>query len=259
MFEELQRRMNRFWNSDRTLEETDPEFIALFTQFAFEEVVHEPAANDPQLTESDRILAILAAIIGAQGMDAFDMMLPVAYTNGVTSIQLKELIYQATAYVGFAHTLPYLKRVNTYLNAENVALPLPSQADTDTRERSERGEEEQVRIFGETMRGFAQSGPESTQHIRRWLSANCFGDYYTRGGLTVEQREMITLCLLVAQGGCEDQVRAHIRGNLHIGHSVHYLIAVLSQCLPYIGYPRTLNGLACVQQVATEHTDTDQS
>ena len=31
--------------------------------------------------------------------------------------------------------------------------------------------------------------------------ANCFGDYYTRTGLDLKQREMITFCFLAAQVG----------------------------------------------------------
>ena len=42
--------------------------------------------------------------------------------------------------------------------------------------------------------------------------ANCFGDYYTRKGLTLAERELITFCFLMAQGGCEPQLIAHSKG-----------------------------------------------
>ena len=109
MFEELNRKMNRFWNADRTLNETDPEFIGIFSEFAYDTVVNEPGANDEKLDDHARCMAIIAAIIGAQGMDAFEMMLPISYHSGVTSVELKEIVYEATPLIGFAHTLPYLK------------------------------------------------------------------------------------------------------------------------------------------------------
>ncbi|MEE1296220.1 MAG: carboxymuconolactone decarboxylase family protein [Bifidobacterium sp.] len=254
MFEELQKRMNHFWNDDRTLNETDPEFVDAFSRFAYQEVTGEPAANDPKLDDTNRCLAILAALIGAQGMDAFEMMLPIAYSSGVTSVQLKEVIYQATPYTGFAHSLPYLKKLNDFLNAQNVKMPLASQRTTaqDEASRIEAGEAEQVRIFGDSMKGFAQSGPEDTRHINKWLSGDCFGDYYTRGGLDTNQREMATACYLMAQGGCESQLTAHFKGNLNIGNDEHFLIAVISQCLPYIGYPRSLNAIACLRKAVAE-------
>ena len=81
-------------------------------------------------------------------------------------------------------------------------------------DRAQAGEDKQVEIFGENMRGFAQSGPEETRHINKWLADNCFGDYYTRGGLNTREREMVTLCFLAAQGGCEPQLTAHAKANM---------------------------------------------
>lgn len=252
MFEELHRKMNKFWNDDRTLNETDPEFIKMFSDFAYDEVINDENANDPALDDKARCMAIMASLIGAQGMDAFEMMLPVSYRAGVTSVELKEIIYQSTAYVGFAHMLPYLKKLNDFLGAQNVALPLAKQGTVTGDDRAKAGESKQVEIFGEKRRGFAQSGPEDTRHINKWLVNNCFGDYYTRDGLTIVQREMVTFCFLIAQGGCEPQVRAHVRGNLNVGNSEHFLIAVVSQCLPYIGYPRALNAIACIRDVVDQ-------
>ena len=34
MFDELKSRMNKFWNDDRTLAQTDPEFIELFSNLS---------------------------------------------------------------------------------------------------------------------------------------------------------------------------------------------------------------------------------
>ena len=53
------------------------------------------------------------------------------------------------------------------------------------------------------MRDFWKSGPEDSRHINKWLADNCFGDYYTRTGLDLKMRELITFCFLAAQGGCE--------------------------------------------------------
>ena len=94
MFEELHRKMNAFWNNDRTLSQTDPEFVKLFSDFAYDEVINEPGANHPDLDDKTRSLAILAALVGCQGLDAFEMMLPVAYETGLTSVAIKEMIYQ---------------------------------------------------------------------------------------------------------------------------------------------------------------------
>ena len=59
----------------------------------------------------------------------------------------------------------------------------------------------------------------------------------------------MTFAFLVALGGCEPQVKGHVAGNLRVGNDRERLIDVLSQLLPFIGYPRTLNGLRVVDEV----------
>ena len=96
--------------------------------------------------------------------------------------------------------------------------PLKSASTTNRDDRIELGNEKQCELFGEHMRGFQTSGPEEERHIKRWLAGNCFGDNYTRMGLTGAQREMITFCFILAQGGCENQLRGHTAGNFNVGN-----------------------------------------
>ena len=85
-----------------------------------------------------------------------------------------------------------------------------------------------------------------------WIAENCFGDYYTRKGLTLSERELITFCFLAAQGGCEPQLTAHAKGNMNMGNDKAFLLSVVSQCLPYIGYPRSLNAITCINKAVEE-------
>ena len=227
------------------LAQTDPEFAELLWNFACDEVV-----NQDDLDDRTRLLAILAALLGCQGLDAFRAMVPAALHCGVTPVEIKETVYQATAYLGIGRVYPFLHAVNEVFEAEGIALPLPGQSTTTRETRLEAGNQTQVDIFGEGMRGFQDSGPEESRHINRWLADNCFGDYYTRTGLDHKQREMITFCFLAGQGGCEPQLTSHAAGNILVGNSKEFLIKIISQCLPYLGYPRSLNALRCVNEAA---------
>lgn len=224
---------------------TDPEFIERFDNFAFDEVV-----NHDGLDDRTRFMAILAALIGCQGVDEFRAMVPAALNFDVTPVEIKEIVYQAVDYCGIGRVLPFLKTVNEVLEANGITLPLPPQATTTMENRLEAGVQAQVDIFGGGMREFYKSGPEESRHINRWLAENCFGDYYTRKGLDLKQREMITFCFLAAQGGCEPQLTSHAAANMRLGNDKTFLIKIVSQCLPYIGYPRSLNALRCVNDAA---------
>ena len=227
--------------------ETDPEFIERFDNFAFDEVV-----GTGNMDGRTRFMAILATLLGCQGIDEFRAMIPAAMNFGVTPVEIKEIVYQAVAYLGIGRVFPFLKATNEVLESRGVRLPLEGQATTPTEDRLQAGEQAQIDIFGEGMRGFAQSGPEESRHINRWLTDNCFGDYYTRKGLDYKQREMITFCFLAAQGGCEPQLTSHAAANMRIGNDKAFLIQVISQCLPFIGYPRSLNALRCVNDAAEQ-------
>lgn len=227
--------------------ETDPEFIERFDNFAFDEVV-----NQDDLDDRTRMMAILSILIGCQGIDEFKVMFPVALNFGVTPVEAKEIVYQSVPYLGIGRVFPFLHAVNEILTARGVKLPLPSQSTTTSENRLEAGIQAQVDIFGESMEQFWKSGPEESRHINHWLAANCFGDYYTRKGLDYKQREMITFCFLLAQGGCEPQLTSHAAANIRLGNDKLFLIKVISQCLPYIGYPRSLNAIRCVNEAAAK-------
>ena len=223
--------------------ETDPEFMERFEHFAFDEVVNEESR---QLEPKTRYLVVLAALIVCQGEAAYREILPKALEAGLSPVAVKETVYQATDYLGYGRMLPFLNATNEVFADGNIPLPLPGQATTTMENRLEKGAEAQAEIFGEQMKEAWKNG-----HINRWLAANCFGDFYTRTGLDLPQREMITFCFLMAQGGCEPQLIAHAKGNMNLGNDKDFLIRVVSQCLPYIGYPRSLNAISCIQK-ATE-------
>lgn len=240
-------RSKMFGGYESALSYTDPEFVQVFENFAFGDVVAASSLDD-----KTRLVAVLAALVGAQGADAFRTMLPGALEVGVEPCAVKEIVYQATPYVGLARVLPYILIVNETLRKRSVCLPLSSKKTTTRAEHLERGNDIQVEIFGEDMRNNWEQGPEDTALVREWIASNCFGDYYTREGLDLRTREMVTLCFLAAQGGCDAQVRVHAAGNLRIGNDKAFLIDVLRNLIPYIGYPRVQNAIACVEQAAAE-------
>ena len=100
---------------------TDPEFAERFEYFAFDEVVNE---ENQQLDEKTRYLAILSALIGCGGVDAYREMLPKALENGITPIAAKEIVYQATDYLGYGRMIPFLNVTNEVFAEQGIKLPL---------------------------------------------------------------------------------------------------------------------------------------
>jgi len=229
-----------------TLKVTDPELIEVFDNFAFDEVLRHG-----ELDTRTRLMVQLAAMIASQALAEYRVMLGAALTVGVTPVEVKEIVYQAVPYVGLAKVFDFLHATNEVLTAHGVELPLPGQSACTPETRAEVGLAVQNRIVGEEkVAGMYAAAAADEAHFQRYLSANCFGDYVARSGIELPTRELLTFAMLVALGGADSQVRGHVAGNVNVGNDRAVLLTVLTVLLPFIGYPRTLNGLAAVNDIA---------
>ena len=233
-----------FSNHESKLQETDPEFIELFDNWAFDEVIRQS-----KLDVRTRVLMILGSTIAAQALGEFKAMVGAALNVGLSPVEIKEVLYQSVPYVGVAKVFDFLHATNDLLKDRGISLPLPDQTTTTPETRFNNGVAVQNAIFGDAIERMRQQSPKDEWHMQDFLSANCFGDYYTRSGLDVRTRELLTFAFLISLGGCDPQVKAHVAGNLRIGNDRKRLIDVVTQLLPYIGYPRSLNALRTIDEV----------
>lgn len=236
-----------FAGAESALSRTDPEFVEIIANFSQDETV-----KASKLTQKEQMLCILSALLGCQGMGEFQNMLHAALNEGIDPVVVKEVIYQATAYMGVGRTYDFLLAANRIMEQHGISLPLAPLATTDERCRFGDGLAKQVELFGPDIAKRQTDGPVLRRNINRWLTDNCFGDYYTWNGLNDQERELITFCFILAQGGCENQLRGHTAGNFGVGNNMEKLYSVVEQCMPYIGYPRSLNAMNIIDEVSNK-------
>jgi 4-carboxymuconolactone decarboxylase len=160
-------------------------------------------------------------------------------------VEISEVLYQTIPFVGMSKVLDYIDVTNEVLVARGVTLPLPPQSPTTAVDRFEKGRAMQKWIFGDVIERMQAVAPKDQQHIQRFLTANCFGGNYTRTGLDVPMRELLTFAVLVALGGCDPQVKEHIVGNLRVGNDRAELIdQVARQTSPFRGRKDSADGVA---------------
>lgn len=232
-----------FPNHLSTLKITDPELIEVFDNWAFDEVLSHGG-----LDTKTRLMVQLAALIACQAVNEYRVMLGGALHVGVTPVEVKEIVYQAVPYVGMAKVFDFLHATNDVLQSRGIELPLAGQSTTNPDTRFEKGLATQKAIFGDRIDALYAQSPPDQRHIQQYLSANCFGDYYTRTGLGLKMRELLTFAMLAALGGCEAQLSGHVAGNLAVGNDRQVLIGTVTQLLPFIGYPRTLNAIKVINE-----------
>ncbi|WP_458406558.1 carboxymuconolactone decarboxylase family protein [Methanobrevibacter sp.] len=227
------------------IQKNDPEFHEIFKNFALREVY-----NHSTLTEKESVLVTLSSLIACQSPKAFKKILLSCLNKSITPEEIKELLYQSVPYVGFGRAHNFFGVVIKVFDKKGIELPLPERSNTDSKTRYVKGREIQEKYFGSDMvQMMNENTPENQQHFNKFLEGYCFGDFYTRDGLNDQERELITFVFISTLGGCENQLRGHVHGNLSLGNDKEKLISAITIILPYIGFPRSLNALAIVNEI----------
>ena len=222
----------------------DPEFAELAGRFLCGDII--PGGT---LTNVQKALVTLAALTAAQTIKPLCRYVLSALDVGASPEEIKETMYQCAPYIGIEKVQCALDEANKAFEEADISCHLPVQATVTEQSRYEKGLAVQQAIFGaENIDSMRASAPQELQHIQSYLSAYCFGDFYTKGTLNLKMRELITFCVICSLGGCEPQARVHAGANLSVGNTRQTLIDAVTQCLPFIGFPRTLNALSCIEQ-----------
>lgn len=240
-----QKQAHLFGSAKNKLAATDPDFAQTMDNFIYGDVY-----SRGKLTDKQRELLTITALTASQALDSLPAQVQTALKAGATPVEIKETLYQCAPYVGFPKTVGALEITNKVLKKQGIKMPLANQSTVTEATRFDDGFKVQGEIFGtEHIAAMHKNSPANQKHIANYLSEFCFGDTYTRNGLDLQMRELITLCAISTIGGAEPQVKAHVQANLNVGNDKELMLDAVTQCLPYIGFPRTLNAIACINQI----------
>ena len=236
-------------NENIYIENSKIDYDADFTQI-MNHFLNEDIASFGNMDNKTRSIVSLVCITTIQTLKSIRNKTREALNLGVTVVEIKEALYQTAPYIGFSRVLEALDEVNSELISLGMDPIVESQSTVNENTRFNKGLALQQQIFGEdNINNMRASAPDETKHIQDYLSANCFGDYYTRRTLDLKMRELITFVAISSIGGCEQQAKAHVMANISVGNNKQTLIEAITQCVAYIGYPRTLNAINCINEI----------
>ena len=115
--------------------------------------------------------------------------------------------------------------------------------------RFETGLDNLNKIDGSSGEAVLASLQDISPDLGTYIVEFAFGDIYERSGLTLQERELITLSSLLTAGGCEPQLEVHINGALNVGLSKEKIVETFLQCIPYTGFPKVLNAVQAAKRV----------
>lgn len=240
--EQTNHAMQQLGIAENELVSAFPEFETVKNRFLYGEV-----RQQGELTEKQRMLIAVTALVTVEGNDLKEQLRS-ALNQDVSPIALQEVFHQAAPYIGFAKAEKGLSVLKQVFEEANISLPLESQSSVTEGTRLEKGIAAQKSLFGPMIDSMRANAPEEQKFMQDYLSAYCFGDTYTRSGLDLKTRELLTFVCIISLGGCDSQAKSHVMGNLVAGNSPTLLLTAAAQCLPYIGFPRTLNAISAINE-----------
>ncbi|MGW4848044.1 carboxymuconolactone decarboxylase family protein [Nocardia brasiliensis] len=128
-----------------------------------------------------------------------------------------------------------------------------SNPEETTRDRLERGREILARICGTSGEEVLGALNEVSPALGHQIAAWAYGDIYSRPALDPRSRQLVTLGILAALGGCERELAVHAKAALTVGLTPAELREAALHSAVYCGFPRAMEFMFTIKEVLAEH------
>lgn len=108
-------------------------------------------------------------------------------------------------------------------------------------------------IFGPGIESALEKLAANSPALARHLVEFPFAEVYTRPGLDLKTREMLTVAALIVLGYAQAELKEHIQGALNVGCTRDEILEIILQMAVYAGFPAALEA---VKTAATVFDDT---
>lgn len=236
-FEEL-------FGGQRTPDKNDKEFMDILQKFIFGEV-----SQVGNLDNRMRELITITVLATLQTLPQLKAHVKASLNVGATPIEIREAIYNVAAFIGFPRTLNAINTMNEAFAESNISLPLEDTSTVTEENRYQKGLEIQEPIYGTEIKDKYKDLPkEIGEAIPKFLTELGFGDFYTRKGLSIQERELLVLCTLTTLNQI-GPLKSHVLGNIKVGNTLETMYSALVQCLPYTGFPAVFAAINTIKEM----------
>ena len=177
-----------------------------------------------------------------------------ALQAGCTPLEVVETMVHLAVYAGFPVALNAVFAVQEVLREKGLE-PLAVDAvvaESCARDRFAEGWKVLQQVDGHGGEAVIASLAGVAPDLGRFIIEFAFGDVYTRPGLGLLERELVTIAALAAMGTGAPQLRVHLHGFLNVGGSREQMVEALIHIAAYAGFPAAINGMTIAREVLAE-------
>ncbi len=110
-------------------------------------------------------------------------------------------------------------------------------------------------IFGPGIESALKGLSANNPALARLLVEFPFAEVYTRPGLDLKTREMLTVAALTVLGYAQAELKDHIRGSLNVGCTRDEILEIILQMAVYAGFPAALEAVKTAAAVFGENQE----
>ncbi len=107
-------------------------------------------------------------------------------------------------------------------------------------------------IHGPVAKATVESLKDISPELGQFVTEFAFGDIYSRPGLDLKTRQMLTIASLTTLGNAPLQLKSHIKGALNVGCTKQEIVEVILQMAVYAGFPAAMNAMYAAKEVFME-------
>ena len=183
----------KWFKSEIPKTDPDHEIMSTILNFALVDI-----PNQGDIPEKLHHIILLACLTTNQLLPQLKQHVKAALNIGLTQDEIKETLYQCIPYIGAPRVVNAIMVANEAIKENGLEIKEIKNSTVDEKNRFDKGLEVQKKIFGNVIEENRKKATKENIHIQDFLSAYCFGDFYTRGVFDLKMREIITFVAIMS-------------------------------------------------------------
>ncbi|MDD1724425.1 MAG: carboxymuconolactone decarboxylase family protein [Methanospirillum sp.] len=230
----------------KSLNEICPDLVRYLIEYSFGEIYARDIIDNK--TKEQAVVAALTAM--GTAAPQLRVHIHAALHVGCTPEEIREIIIQMSGYAGFPATLNAMGTLMEVL--KETGMPLSKESvHAGSEDRYQRGRMILAEIAPHQEEVLKETFDPINPDITRYTIEFGYGDIFSRGILSIKNREVATIAALAAKGTAPSQLRFHIGGGLRAGLTEAEIVEIMILISVYAGFPAALNGILATREVSS--------
>lgn len=232
------------------LKDISPELSQFIIEYSFGDVY----CLD-KLDNKSKEIAAVASLIAQAAIPQLKVHLTGALNTGSSVNEVKEVILQMSAYVGFPkaiNAMNALKEVLSERQAKGIIDNIGQQPTPDSKDRRKKGSEALASLDPNQEQLIIDLYDDFSPELTKFVIEYGYGDIYSRDNLDEKHRQIASIAALTTLGNAPSQLKFHIKGGLNVGLTIDEINGSMLLMTGYAGFPAAINGTNILKEIVNE-------